>query len=209
MTSDSYLTGGGIRVHRTVDSIPIENAIEPIVDALDARRGVLLASSYEYPGRYTRWDMGFVDPPLALVARGRRLRAEALNPRGLVLLPAIAQALQTVDLIEGLDRTDDAVAVTVRAPAMGFAEEDRSRQPSVFSLLRALIDLFRHAEEPHLGLYGAFGYDLAFQFEPIRPQLDRTVDAETGLAWDTSSGSGRACRARPTSAISCSISPTS
>ncbi|HWN01679.1 MAG TPA: anthranilate synthase component I [Candidatus Dormibacteraeota bacterium] len=176
MTSDSYLTGGGIRVHRTVDSIPIANAIEPIVDALDARRGVLLASSYEYPGRYTRWDMGFVDPPLALVARGRRLRAEALNPRGLVLLPAIAQALQTVDLIEGLDRTDDAVAVTVRAPAMGFAEEDRSRQPSVFSLLRALIDLFRHAEEPHLGLYGAFGYDLAFQFEPIRPRLPRPAD---------------------------------
>lgn len=58
MTSDSYLTGGGIRVHRTVEPILIANAIEPIVDALDARRGVLLASSYEYPGRYTRWDMG-------------------------------------------------------------------------------------------------------------------------------------------------------
>ena len=176
MTSDSYLTGGGIRVHRTVEPIPIANAIEPIVDALDARRGVLLASSYEYPGRYTRWDMGFVDPPLGLVARGRRLRAEALNRRGLVLLPAIAQALEAVDLIEGLEQTDDAVAVTVRAPAMGFAEEDRSRQPSVFSLLRALIDLFRHAEEPHLGLYGAFGYDLAFQFEPIRARLPRPAD---------------------------------
>jgi len=79
MISDSYLTGGGIRVHRTVEPIPMVNAIEPIVDALDARRGALLASSYEYPGRYTRWDMGFVDPPLALVARGRRLRVEALN----------------------------------------------------------------------------------------------------------------------------------
>ena len=176
MTSDSYLTGGGIRVHRTVETIPIANAIEPIVDALDARRGVLLASSYEYPGRYTRWDMGFVDPPLALVARGRRLRAEALNPRGLVLLPAIARALEAVDLIEGLEQTDDAVAVTVRAHAAAFAEEDRSRQPSVFSLLRTLIDLFRHAEEPHLGLYGAFGYDLAFQFEPIRPRLPRPAD---------------------------------
>jgi anthranilate synthase len=113
---------------------------------------VLLASSYEYPGRYTRWDMGFVEPPLALVARDRRLRAEALNPRGLVLLPAIAGALQRLDQIEGLERTDDTVAVTVRPPATGFAEEDRSRQPSVFSLLRALIELFRHAEEPHLGL---------------------------------------------------------
>src|SRR6201999_3523901 len=26
---------------------------------------------------------------------------------------------------------------------------------------------------PHLGLYGAFGYDLAFQFEPVRQRLDR------------------------------------
>ena len=176
MSNDSYLTGGGIRVHRTVEPIPMANAIEPIVDALDAHRGVLLASSYEYPGRYTRWDMGFVDPPLALVARGRRLRAEALNPRGHVLLPAIARSLHGLDPIETFERTDDAVAVTVRAPAAGFTEEDRSRQPSVFSVLRALIDLFRHAEEPHLGLYGAFGYDLAFQFEPIRPRLPRPAD---------------------------------
>ena len=176
MTSDSYLTGGGIRVHRTVEPLPMANAIEPIVDALDARRGVLLASSYEYPGRYTRWDMGFVDPPLVLVARGRRLRAEALNPRGLVLLPAVAQALQGLDQIEGFERTADAVAVTVRPPTAGFAEEDRSRQPSVFSPLRALIEVFRHAEEPHLGLYGAFGYDLAFQFEPIRARLPRPAD---------------------------------
>jgi anthranilate synthase len=176
MISDSYLTGGGIRVDRTVEPIPMANAIEPIVDALDARRGALFASSYEYPGRYTRWDMGFVDPPLALVARGRRLRAEALNPRGLVLLPAIAQALQGLDPIEDFERTADAVAVTVRAHATGFTEEERSRQPSVFSLLRALIDLFRHAEEPHLGLYGAFGYDLAFQFEPIRPRQPRPAD---------------------------------
>src|SRR5258706_10825645 len=120
--------------------------------------------------------MGLVDPLLALVARGRRLRAEALNPRGLVLLPAIAQVLQGLDQIEDFKRTDDAVAVTARAHAAGFAEEDRSRQPSVFSLLRALIPLFRHPEEPHLRLYGAFGYDLAFQFEPIRARLPRPAD---------------------------------
>jgi anthranilate synthase len=120
--------------------------------------------------------MGFVDPPLALVARGRRLRAEALCPRGLVLLPAIARVLERVDLAGDIDRADDAVEVTVPAPVAGFAEEDRSRQPSVFSVLRVLIDLFRHPEEPHLGLYGAFGYDLAFQFEPVRPRLPRPAD---------------------------------
>ncbi len=176
MIDDTYLTGGGIRVHRRIEPLPVANAIEPVIAALDARRGALLASSYEYPGRYTRWDMGFVDPPLALAARDRRLRVEALNARGAVLLLPIARALATVDAIEDLERRDDAVTVTVRAPAAGFAEEVRSRQPSVFSVLRALIDLFRHAEEPHLGLYGAFGYDLAFQFEPIRPRLARPAD---------------------------------
>jgi len=62
MSTTQYETAGRIRVHRTVETVPIADAIEPVVDALDTRRGVLLASNYEYPGRYTRWDMGFVDP---------------------------------------------------------------------------------------------------------------------------------------------------
>src|SRR5262249_53521936 len=45
-----------------------------------------------------------------------------------------------------------------------------------FSLLRAVIDLFSSAEDQHLGLYGAFGYDLAFQFEPLRLRLERPSD---------------------------------
>ncbi len=149
MISDSYLTGGGIRVHRTVEPIPMANAIEPIVDALDARRGALLASSYEYPGRYTRWDMGFVDPPLALVARGRRLRVEALNPRGLVLLPAIAQALQGLDPIEDFERTTDAVAVTVRAHAAGFAlPARRGATPRALRRLRLRSRVSVRADPP-------------------------------------------------------------
>ncbi len=176
MTTDSYLTQGGIRVHRRVEEIPVDNAIEPIIGALDAHHGVLLASSYEYPGRYTRWDMGFVDPPLAVVARGRRVSVEALNLRGRILLPAIADALGALDAVERTERRDDAVSGTVRLPTGRFAEEDRSRQPSIFSVLRALVALFHHADEPHLGLYGAFGYDLAFQFEPIRLRLKRPTD---------------------------------
>src|SRR5678815_5393454 len=176
MSTDSYLTRGGIRVHRTVDAIPVANAIEPVIQALDAQRGALFASSYEYPGRYTRWDMGFVDPLLALVSRERGVRVEALNARGAVLLPPIAGALERLEVIERLERGDAALTVTVRAPAGRFTEEDRSRQPSVFSVLRALADLFGHDDEPHLGLYGAFGYDLAFQFEPVRLRLARPAD---------------------------------
>src|SRR5262249_18452706 len=159
-----------------VDPTPGRNATEPLVAALDARRGALLTSNYEVPGRYTRWDMGFVDPPLGLVARGRHLRIEALNARGRVLLPPVAAALRDLAAIERLVATDDTLEITVRAPVGRFTEEDRSRQPSVFSVLRAFIQLFQHPPEPHLGLYGAFGYDLAFQFEPIRPRLERRAD---------------------------------
>jgi len=176
MNATSYVTRGGIRVHRQIEPVPVEGAVEPLIDALDAHRGALFASSYEYPGRYTRWDMGFADPPLVLVGRGRRLRVEALNARGEVLLGPIARALDALEAIEHTERSDGALAAVVRAPAGRFTEEERSRQPSIFSALRALIALFHHADESHLGLYGAFGYDLAFQFEPIRLRLERPAD---------------------------------
>ncbi len=175
MTATTYETRGGLRVRRTVEEIAVANAIEPIIEALDTRRGVLLASSYEYPGRYTRWDMGFVDPPLVLTAHGRRFRVEALNARGRVLLPAVETALAALDAISHSTRADTAIEGEVRPPVGRFAEEARSRQPSVFSILRALIALFGHDDEPHLGLYGAFGYDLAFQFEPIELRLERSA----------------------------------
>ena len=55
-----------------------------------------------------------------------------------------------------------------------FPEEERSKQPSAFSILRALIEEFRGEEDSKLGLVGAFGYDLLFQFEPIEKKLPRS-----------------------------------
>ena len=48
-----------------------------------------------------------------------------------------------------------------------FSEEQRSKQPSIFSVVRELTSLFGldTAVDPQLGLYGSFGYDLTFQFE--------------------------------------------
>ncbi|HKQ60714.1 MAG TPA: hypothetical protein VJS92_05465, partial [Candidatus Polarisedimenticolaceae bacterium] len=157
MTTSTYDTAGGIRVHRAIDEIPVAGAIEPVVRALDSHRGALLASSYEYPGRYTRWDMGFVNPPLVLSARERRFRVDALNDRGRVLLPSIAEAFRALQAVERLDAGASSLEGSVQAPGERFTEEARSRQPSIFSLLRALVALFRHPDEPHLGLYGAFG----------------------------------------------------
>ena len=54
-----------------------------------------------------------------------------------------------------------------------FTEEDRSKRPSAFSILRALVEEFRGEENSRLGLVGAFGYDLLFQFEPIEKKHAR------------------------------------
>lgn len=171
-----YRTRGGIEVQRLTTQIPVAGAIEPIVDALDERLGVLLASSYEYPGRYTRWDIGFVDPPLQVVSRDRAVEVVALSDRGRVLLPPIAGAIRALEAATDVEASADRVAARIREPERRFAEEERSRQRSVFSLVRALVDLFYSPDDPHLGLYGAFGYDLAFQFDPIAYRLPRPAD---------------------------------
>ena len=173
--TDSYETRGGVRVECSVEAVDGARDLAALTAALDTRRGVLLASSYEYPGRYTRWDMGFVDPPLVLVARGREVEVTALNDRGGVLLAPIAAALEALPATAKLARDASALRCLVREPEGRFAEEERSRQPSVFSVLRALVDLFGSAADAHLGLYGAFGYDLALQFEPVRRRLERPV----------------------------------
>ena len=62
--NDEYRTAGGVVVRREVRAVDAGPAVEALIDRLDAHRGVLLSSSYEYPGRYTRWDLGFADPLL-------------------------------------------------------------------------------------------------------------------------------------------------
>lgn len=172
---ETYRTAGGVRVRRVLEDVDGTVAVEQLVRDLDTRRGVLLTSSYEYPGRYTRWDMGFVDPPLEIGCAGRRLHARALNARGEVLLPAVATVLRgSRSVARMLDAGDGSQLVAeIAAPSGPFAEEDRSRQPSVFGVLRDLLTAFQSQEDSHLGLYGAFGYDLTFQFEPVRERLTR------------------------------------
>ncbi len=170
---ERYTTKGGVVVYRNAEEIDRRNAVESLVDALDARRGVLLSSNYDYPGRYTRWDLGFVNPPLAFVSRGRTLMVTALNERGRVLVEPVRAALSASSAVERIEGPSDDFTVVLRPSTERLPEEQRSKQPSVFSLLRAVIDVFRSPDDIHLGLYGAFGYDLAFQFEPLELRLER------------------------------------
>ena len=169
----TYLSAGGVAITRTARLEAREDAIASLVGTLDERLGVLLTSSFEYPGRYTRWDIGFCDPALSFTGRQRGFEIRACNERGAVLLPAVASALESCDAVATLDADAHTVTGTVRLSEEWFPEELRSKQPTLFSVLRALIDLFRSAEDGHLGFYGAFGYELAFQFDPIRLAMPR------------------------------------
>ena len=170
---DEYNSAGGLRIRRTQRTERYQDATESLIDALDEGRGGVLASSFEYPGRYTRWDMGFVDPLLVLEGRGRSFGIATLNDRGRVLIPALEGALRECDAVASLETERGRLEGRIRESDEWFPEEQRSRQPTVFSVIRALVELFAHPGEPHLGLYGTFGYELAFQFEAIRLRMPR------------------------------------
>ncbi|MEU7745287.1 anthranilate synthase component I [Nonomuraea sp. NPDC049158] len=173
METSGYTTAGGIGVEREVGQVP-EEALEEIVTALGERRGGAFSSGMDYPGRYSRWAFGYVDPCLELVARGRHISARALNARGRVVLPAVVSCLLAAGKpVE--EPTADHVEVYVPESGDLLTEEMRSRRPTVFTAIREVIAAFR-GDDPHLGLYGSFGYDLAFQFEPIRQELVRPDD---------------------------------
>ncbi|MER8834404.1 anthranilate synthase [Mesorhizobium sp. M0909] len=171
--AERFVTAGGVAITRQRHDRPYEGAIDGYVDGLNSRRGAVFSSNYEYPGRYTRWDTAIIDPPVVISARGRAMRIEALNRRGEVLLPVIGTVLADLDDVTIAETSNKLVRLEVAKPGRVFTEEERSRVPSVFTVLRAITALFKTEEDANLGLYGAFGYDLAFQFDPVDYKLER------------------------------------
>ncbi|MBC8129681.1 MAG: anthranilate synthase [Rhizobiaceae bacterium] len=174
--AERFITEGGVAITRRREAVPYAGAIEPYVDRLDTRRGAVFSSNYEYPGRYTRWDTAIVDPPLMITSAGRAMAIEALNPRGEVMLGFVVSALKDHADIAESAATATRIDLTVKLPDRPFTEEERSRMPTVFSVLRTIVALLRSDEDGDLGLYGAFGYDLAFQFDPVPEKLARPDD---------------------------------
>ncbi|MFD8963929.1 anthranilate synthase component I [Streptomyces sp. NPDC059568] len=175
MSTDEFMTAGGLTVERERHAVD-PAALDDIADALDERRGMVLASDTEYPGRYTPWRIGFVDPPLCLTARGREVSLTALNDRGRLLLPVFGPALRQADDVAEVREDGTELTAVVRTADACLAEEGRSRRPSAFSVLRVVCEVLGSSEDEYLGLHGAFGYDLAFQFEPARLRLERPAD---------------------------------
>ncbi len=181
MREIQYRTPHGISVSRRISRLPFKNGLDRFLRDLDQYRGIYLSSGYDYPGRYSRWDIVSVRPPLEMISFERDVTFRPLNDRGVAINKMLASALRDHDHWE--DFREDNGTIHGRLKPMGefFSEEERSRQPSVFSVLRALTHEFRNAADDKLALAGAFGYDLLFQFEPIPLHLERRMKKDLQL----------------------------
>src|SRR5215472_6321370 len=173
MSEYRYTTPHGIRVTRKVSKANFRKGLKHILRDLDRHRGIYLSSGYEYPGRYSRWDIASNCPPLEIVACDRRVELRPLNERGRRIARLLFPVLAGHPHWEEFGFEGDLLAGRLKPLPALFPEEERSKQPSAFSILRALIEEFRGEEDSRLGLVGAFGYDLLFQFEPIEKKLPR------------------------------------
>src|SRR5206468_4062585 len=168
-----YTTPHGIQVIRTASKANFRNGLQHLLRDLDRHRGIYLSSGYEYPGRYSRWDIASTRPPLEIVAYDRRMELRPLNPRGEAILRLFHPLLVEHPHWDSFGFEGSVLAGRLKPLPALFSEEERSKQPSAFSILRALTSEFRGEENSRLGLVGAFGYDLLFQFEPIEKKLPR------------------------------------
>jgi anthranilate synthase len=182
MRTLQYTTPHGITVTRTMSKASYRKGLRHLLRELDTCRGIYLSSGYEFPGRYSRWDFASTKPPLEIVAFDRRVEFRPLNVRGEMLTQMLTPVLRDHPHWDSFGLESGAVLAGRLKPLPKlFPEEERSKQPSVFSILRALIQEFRNGEDSRLGLVGAFGYDLLFQFDPIDKRLPRSGQKDLHL----------------------------
>ena len=174
--TQTFRTAGGVTGRCRITELDPATALDAVWAGVERHKGALFVSNFEVPNRYARWDTGFAKPPLELVLRGRRFALNALNGEGERLLPLFRAGLKADAALRtqvaGLAATSASLHGEIVAPPDFFPEEQRSRQPSLFGVLRACLKHFA-MDSATLGFYGAFGFDLVFQFETLRQRHAR------------------------------------
>ena len=139
MRPETYATASGIAVTRTISPVPYRRGLKALLRKMDTQRGIYLSSGYEFPGRYSRWDVGAVAPPLEIVAQGRDIAIRPLNERGQILNQILQPVLAAHPHWERFAEEGGTLLGKLKPLPALFPEEERSKQPSAFSVVRALI----------------------------------------------------------------------
>jgi anthranilate synthase len=193
-----YRTRGGLPVSRSVEQFTGDaKRLDDLIDLLDRRRGVVLSSGTTVPGRYESFDLGFSDPPLRLETSGSDFSLAALNARGEVLIAFLGDALREPCVVI-TEKNSKRLAGHIVRGAAPVDEDQRTRRASVMSLVRDLVAALGANDDPLLGLFGAFAYDLVFQIEDLVQKRARESDQrdivlyvpDRLLAYDRATGRG-------------------
>src|SRR5712675_3277075 len=193
-----YRTRGGLMVTRSVEQFTGgASRLDDLIELLDRRRGVVLSSGTTVPGRYESFDLGFSDPPLRLETTGPNFSLEALNARGEVLIAFLGDTLREPCVVI-TERNATRLAGHIVRGAAPVDEDQRTRRASVMSLVRDLVAALGANDDPLLGLFGAFAYDLVFQIEDLVEKRAREQDQrdivlfvpDRLLAYDRATGRG-------------------
>ncbi|MGA9300080.1 MAG: anthranilate synthase component I, partial [Bradyrhizobium sp.] len=171
-----YRTRGGLLVARSVEHFSGgASRLDDLIELLDRRRGVVLSSGTTVPGRYESFDIGFADPPLQLQTAGVNFSLSALNARGEVLIAFLGEVLREPCVVV-TERSASRLAGHILRGDAPVNEDQRTRRASVMSLVRELVAAFAASDDPLLGFFGAFAYDLVFQIEDLVQKRPRESD---------------------------------
>src|SRR3954451_22520352 len=193
-----FRTASGLAITRLSDQFTGDaRRLDALISLLDRRRGVVLSSGTTRGGRYESFDLGFSDPPLVLETSGTNFSLSALNARGEVLIAFIADVLREPCVVIDANSATHLAGHILRGEAP-MEEDQRTRRASVMSLVRDLIAAFSANDDPLLGLFGAFAYDLVFQIEDLVQKRAREADQrdivlylpDRLLAYDRATGRG-------------------
>src|SRR4051795_13668955 len=193
-----FRTASGLAITRMSEQFTGDaKRLDDLIDLLDRRRGVVLSSGTTVPGRYESFDLGFSDPPLVLETNGADFSLSALNARGEVLIAFLGDVLREPCVVIS-KKSPTRLAGHIIRGAAPVEEDQRTRRASVMSLVRDLVAALSANDDPLLGLFGAFAYDLVFQIEDLVQKRARESDQrdivlfvpDRLLAYDRATGRG-------------------
>ncbi|MDD7794663.1 anthranilate synthase component I [Clostridium sp. 'White wine YQ'] len=159
---EQYITPSNIEITTYKEELEFKD-LSFLEEEINTNKGALFSSNYEYPNRYSRWEAAVVNPYLEIRASGLKGEITALNLGGKELLKIVYEMICNISGIS-LMKEEEKILFNIEKDNRVYKEEERSKKRSIFTLIRSLMNAFK-TSDPWIGLYGAFGYDLVFQFE--------------------------------------------